>query len=81
MEDFADLRELADRSDESTRRRLLRYVELRQKLAELTGDETLDEATPMLGRLYEQHPQRREIVLTAGRLRALGRMVLPKLNK
>lgn len=80
MEDFAALRDLAEKTDEPLRRRLLRYVELRQSLAELTGSEAVTEATPMLGRLYEHHPKRREIVLTAGRLRALGRIVFPKLG-
>lgn len=80
MEGFSDLRDLADRSEGTIRRRLLRYVELRQALAELTGDETISEATPMLGLLYEQHPKKREIVVTAGRLRKLGRITFSKLE-
>ena len=80
MNDFAELRELANRCDEPIRYRLLRYVELRQKLTELTGDETLSEGTLALGLLYEQHPDNREIVLTAARLRALGRAVFPNLT-
>lgn len=80
MEDLAALTNLANTSDEPTRRRLLRYVELRHSLAELTGNASVSEATPMLGRLYEHHPDRREIVLTAGRLRALGRVVFSKLD-
>lgn len=80
MEDLAALTDLANKSDEPIRRRLLLYVELRQSLAELTGNESVSEATPMLGRLYEHHPHRREIVLTAGRLRALGRVVFSRLG-
>lgn len=81
MEDLAELRKLAGRYDEPIRHRLLRYIELRQKLTELTGDETLSEGTLALGLLYERHPDRREIVLTATRLRALGRAVFPKLDE
>ena len=80
MEDFADLRELADGSDEVIRSRLLQYIELRQTLAELTGDGAISEATPLLGILYERHPKRREIVVTAGRLRKLGRITFSKLE-
>ena len=80
MKDFSELQELADRSSEPVRRRLIRYMELRQTLAELTGDDTVNEGTPMLGLLYEQHPNRKEIVMTAGRLRALGRVVFSKLE-
>lgn len=80
MEDFAELRGLAEKSDESTRRRLLKYIELRQELARLTNDDPVTEGTPMLGLLYENHPNRREIVLTAGRLRMLGRVVFSKLE-
>lgn len=80
MEDFADLRELASRSDETIRDRLLRYIELKQALVELTGDETISEATPLLGVLYEQHPKKREIVMTAARLRRLGRITFSKLE-
>ena len=67
MKDFSELQELADRSSEPVRRRLIRYMELRQTLAELTGDDTVSEGTPMLGLLYKQHPNRKEIVMTAGR--------------
>ena len=80
MEEFAELRDIANRSDETIRRRLLRYIELKQALAELTGDATISEATPMLGLLFDQHPQRREIVMTTGRLRKLGRITFPKLD-
>ncbi len=80
MEDFTDLRELADRCDEAIRHRLLRYIELKQVFAELTGDGTISEATPLLGALYEQHPKKREIVATAGQLRKLGRITFSKIE-
>jgi hypothetical protein len=74
MKDYTELREFADKSDDPTRRRITRFIELRNQLAELTGDDTVHEATPMLGLLYEGHPHKREIQLTARRLRALGRV-------
>lgn len=80
MEEFAELRDIANRSDEATRRRLLRYVELKQTLTELTGDAMISEATPLLGLLYDQHPKKREIVMTAGQLRKLGRITFPRLE-
>jgi len=73
MIELDEIRHLAGTCDEDMRRRLLRYVELRQYFVELTGDEALHEATPILHMIVEDNPARVEILATAKQLRALGR--------
>ena len=80
MDASRELNEIMSRCDEATRQRLGYYLRVRQRLVELTGDEDINEATPMLGRLYEHHPHRQEIVRTATQLRAIGRLTFSRID-
>ena len=80
MDVSEELSEMMRTCDEPTRRRLGRYVRVREQLVELTGDTDVNEATPMIGRVYENHPQRKEIVQTAARLRAIGRLTFSRMK-